>query len=198
MVRRFLNWRPALALMALAAALVICCFVGCQNEDPSKVPDSTPAVGSSIDQSKSHVNSAEALVTRAKPESNKTGQALLDAASGEHGEAVKQLDIAKTELAKVSAERADLVKITDSLLGDLNKAKNTWGYKLGQFVNKIIWMIVGFFALHLLLSVGGFFIGGPVGLIMSKAASWTNVGKYLSMLSPDHWLSPGCPKCPGQ
>lgn len=175
--------------------------VGCTRPDGSNVTDSLPSVYSPLASVKSHVDSAEALVVKAKPESSKTGQALLDAASKEHSAANSEIDNVKTDLAKVASERDQLDKANASLVAENVKVKGGWGYRLQVFVLDAFWWLVGIVALHFALGIAGFFIAGPVGNILAKAGAIINPFTWFQTTRDNAWFNlkkpvPPCPECP--
>lgn len=154
-MRSVLVW-IALAFMAYTAVVLLC---GCAAHSPPP-PNSIPAVGSSIDKGKAHVDTAEALVQKAKPESSKTGKALLDVASDEHKKADTELDRAKGELAQVQKERDSLIQKGNALEDtvkardkELASVKSGWGYKLQQFVTHLFVIFAVLIGVHFLAGV---------------------------------------------
>ncbi len=179
---------PFLALFAFACA------------SAPKVPDTVPEVGSSIESAKAHVESAEALVTRAVPEANPTGKSLLAAANAEQAKAIDDLDSTKQELVQVKAERekvaAQVKAITayrDDLENQLHTVKSGWGYRFQQFVLRMFWLIVSLTALHFVLGIVALFVSGPAGNVIAKIGAFVNPFAWFQTLRDNHYFNKKCP-----
>lgn len=168
--QKIVTWIAALWLILM---MVLAC-IGCAHKYASDVPDSTPAVGSAIDKSKSHVESADALVQKAKPESNTTGKALLDVATDEHGKAIGELDKANVELTSVKKERGQLVEINGKLEDENALVKGGWGYRLQRFISWCWFWIKVYIAAYFLINLAAPFIPGMWGGVLAKIGSWIN------------------------
>lgn len=156
--------------------------VSCSHHGGTGVPDSIPIIGGVIKETGGHVESAERLVTMAKPESNNTGKKLLDAASKEHQAALDLLDEADEQLRQAEEERQQVETKYGKLADELATVKAGWGYRLQQFVKKMVWLIVGMLALH--------YIGGAIALALPGGSL---IGTGLSIASrvvnPLGWAS---------
>lgn len=165
-----------------------------------KVPDSVPVVGDSIERAQARVESAEALVTRAVPETNPTGKALLAAANDEQAKAISDLDETKAELVKVTTEReqveAQVTKVAgerDAVQTELAKVKSGWGYRLQQFVLRMFWLIVSLTALHFVLGIVALFVSGPAGNVLAKIGAFVNPFAWFQTLRDNHFFNKKCP-----
>lgn len=158
-----------------------------------KVPDSVPVAGNSIERAQARVESAEALVTRAVPETNPTGKALLAAANDEQAKAISDLDETKAELVKVTAERQQIGAERDAVQTELTKVKSGWGYRLQQFVLRTFWLIVSLTALHFVLGIVALFVSGPFGNVLAKIGAFVNPFAWFQTLRDNHFFKKKCP-----
>lgn len=168
-----------LAILALYAALA-CWLVGCA--PASHVPNSIPAVGSSIDQSRAHVESAENAVQAAKPHADPTGKAVLDLATKEHGAAQGTLLEARNELQQVQTERDQLSKQAATAQARADKLEHSWGHRLQVFVTWAFWILAGVVVLHVVGAALALFVPGPVGFfagIVSRVVNPLGWGTWL-------------------
>lgn len=140
----------------------------------STVPNSTPAVGSSINKAEAHTESADRLVVAAKPESNDTGKKLLTAASDEHTATLLSLKQAEHDLDQVQSERDQLDRSNSDLTLQLTKIKSQWGYRLQVWVTRFVWILVGLIVAHFVLGAAGLFVTGPAGAIMATLGAVVN------------------------
>lgn len=193
-------YRLLLIAAAILVLTVVLAFSGCARQDGSEVLNFLPTVYSPLASAQAHVNSADALVVKAMPESSKTGQALLSSASKEHGSANADIDTVKTDLAKVASERDQLDKDNAGLVAENAKIKSGWGYRLQMFVLKLFWAIVGLVFLHFALGIAGFFIAGPVGSILAKVGAFLNPFTWFQTVRDNAWFNYKkpltCPECP--
>lgn len=178
-------------IAAVAVILLGALMSGCA-VTPANLPvapsNNIPVAASSVDKAKAHVDSAESLVVRAKPEATPTGQALLGAVSDEHVKADAELTNAKSELGKVQVERdqfaaqvqAQTIKL-NTANATITKIKSGWGYRLQVFVASVFWTIVSITFLHFALGIASIFVTGPVGLWLGR------IGGFLNPLAWFQW-----------
>lgn len=126
-----------------------------------------PLTASSVDKASSHVSSADSLVTQAKPSSDKTGKALLDAAKQEHAKAQSDLADAKATLAKAENERAALVKEAEQAEAAKLKLEKSWGHRLQVWVTALFWSLVALVSLHFIAIVASLFLPPPYNVVAS-------------------------------
>lgn len=134
----------------LGAVVCLLALAGCAVH-ASPVHNTVPAVGSSIDKAHTHVTSAENAVQHAKPHADATGKAILDIATDEHGQANKELAQAQAELVSVQKERDTLVSQASNLSARVAKDEHGWGFRLQQFVNRLIVILLVLAGLHFVL-----------------------------------------------
>lgn len=140
---------------------------GCATSHVEGVTSPLPLTASSVDKAASHVSSADALVTQAKPSSDKTGQALLDAAKSEHAKAQSELKDAKTTLAKAEAERAALVKEAEAAEAAELKLEKSWGHRLQVWVTALFWSLIALASVHFIAIAVSLFLPPPYSVVAS-------------------------------
>lgn len=179
-------WRVfgVVVLLAVLAVLTVSLITGCTPED-YHIPNSTGNVGGAVENAKNHIDSADSLVQKAKPESNRTGQALLGAASDEHRKAEAALDQAKQQLVQVQKERDELTQAIHQRDGTIKSrdaeiaaVKHGWGYRLQVLVARLFVILCILVGLHFAAGIAAIFVAGPVA---SGVLKW--VGAIVNPLA---------------
>lgn len=143
--------------LILASVLTIVSVFGCINQ-ASHVPNSIPSVGSSLDQSRAHLDAAEQDVQAARPHADPTGKAILVLASQQHKDAGTKLSEAGRELSAVQGERDHLVKDNANLSAQNARLVHSWGYRFQVFVTRAFWILVALAVLHAALASAAFLL----------------------------------------
>lgn len=153
-----IGWRSVGFIVFLIVALLTCAALfGCSNQ-ASHVPNSIPAVGSSIQKADAHVQSANIDVIAAYPYTDKTGLVVLRLASGEHVATRTELANAARELNQVQFQRDTLVKDNAGLTAENARLLHSWGHRLQVAVNKVFWTLVTLAILHAALASAAFLL----------------------------------------
>lgn len=157
-------------LFLLAVLTGGCAAVSHQQTSSSPLPQTS----SSVDKASSHVSSADALVTQAKPSADKTGKALLDAAKDEHAKAQADLKEAKATLVKAEAERAALVKEAEKAEAAKLVLEKSWGHRLQVWVTALFWALIALASLHFVAIAVAIFLPPPYSAIASFVGKLCN------------------------
>jgi hypothetical protein len=167
---------------------------GCAVPHVEGVNSPLPLTASSVDKASAHVSSADSLVTQAKPSSDKTGKALLDAAKGEHAKAQSDLAEAKATLAKAEAERAALVREAEKAEAAELKLEKSWGHRLQVWVTALFWSLVVLASLHFIAIVASLFLPPPYNFVASFVGKLCNPVAWVQGLVDHIHLK----KCAGE
>jgi hypothetical protein len=169
------------ALVGIALGLTM---FGCESggKVPS-VPDSLPAVGTSVEKTGAHVESAERLTVAAKPQSNPVGKALLDQVSKEHELALESVDDSKGQLLSANAERTKLEGIVVEQGRTITRIESGWGYKLQ------VWVTATLRTIEIILGSALFihFACGTAAMFTPLGAA-TKLGKVAALVNPLGWF----------
>lgn len=160
----------------------------------SNVPNSIPAVGTSVDKASSHVTSAEVDVQAALPLAP-GAKIPLSLASQEHKLAQDELKSAKDQLANNEKEREQIIaqaaeedRVSDAKIADRDKQlyalNHSWGHKVQVYSTLLFWIILALAAVHVAGVIGGLYLPQPYGTIAAIIGRVVNpFGWLLSILS---------------
>lgn len=188
------------SLVVMIVTLILLAGCAAPAHPPLPPTNTIPDAATSVEKARGHVESADALVQRAKPEANATGKALLGAATDEHTKAEKDLVQAKADLVKVQAERdeyaaqvQDQVSKLERTQAQLAKVKSGWGYRLQVFVASIFWTLVILTILHFVLGAASIFVAGPLGIWLGRIGGILNPGSWFQWFRDHMHFKRNCP-----
>jgi hypothetical protein len=170
--------------VAMIVAFMLLCVLlaGCGPLNPNAVHNTIPAVGNNVNQAESHVKSADGLVARARPESNKTGQSLLDATREELAGAVSALEAAQKDLFTVQQERDSLKKSADQYQVKADKLEHSWGYRVQVWVTRAFWLLMVLLGVHYIGGLVALFVPGPIGATLSVVSAVVNPAAWFQTI----------------
>lgn len=151
---------------------LICC--GCSVKGrASNVPDSLPAIGSGIEKTGAHIESAERLNASAKPSAG-SAKPLLDQVTAEHQASLVALSDVRHDLASATSERDRLTTDNTTLAEKLTRVTNGWGYRLQLWVTRLLTLLIALSIFHFVGGAAALFIPGPIGAGIATAAAVVN------------------------
>jgi len=158
--------------LVIAAMMALSCAV---KPHLSTVPDSLPAVGSGVERTSAHVESAERLNNAAKPIAGSAAAPLLNQVTEEHGAALSSLSETRRDLKSANDQRARLTGDNVKLAGQLTQVTSGWGYRLQLWVARVFWILVASQVASYLL--GAIALATPAG---GAGAILARIGVYLN------------------
>jgi hypothetical protein len=157
------------ALIGFLILLILYAVYGCAPKaHRANVPDSLPALGSSVERTTAHVESAERLNNAAKPLAGVVARPLMDQVSQEHGAAQAALTDTRRELKSANAQRDLLERDNQRLAGQVTQITSGWGYRLQLWVARAFWTIVALTAAHFIFGAAGLAVAGPSGALFAR------------------------------
>ena len=161
---------------------------GCAGSVGSGIPNSLPAVGSGIERTGVHVESAERLNRAAKPLAGPTARPLMDQVSEEHGAAKAAIAETKVELRAANEQRTILEDTNRQQANRIIRVESGWGYRLQLWVNRFAWGLLGASVLHVALGGAALFVPGRAGAVLAKLGVATNPFAWFQSIRDNYWF----------
>jgi hypothetical protein len=172
----FVGW--GLIVAGIAILLTLFMSPGCKNLDGSGIPNSLPAVGTNVEKSLAHVESADRLTKATAKHADPTGKELIGLTVKEHKAATDAGNDAKSELSNANTERAKLAQVVVDQGKEIIRLMGMVGYKVQMFLtglwHKLLWILGTAIFLHVAFGLTGLFVAGPTGAIFARLGVLVN------------------------